>query len=120
MIPRLQDERIGYFTLDYQDFDVNPYAVQRTRVINRWRLEPAPGDRERYFRGELVEPLQPIVFYIDPAVPRQWVKYMIQGVNAWQAAFEKAGFKNAIYAREAPAPEEDPNGQGRRWPLLCD
>lgn len=107
MIPRLQDERIGYFTLDYQDFDVNPYAVQRTRVINRWRLEPAPGDRERYFRGELVEPLQPIVFYIDPAVPRQWVKYMIQGVNAWQAAFEKAGFKNAIYAREAPAPEED-------------
>lgn len=54
MIPRLQDERIGYFTLDYQDFDVNPYAVQRTRVINRWRLEPAPGDRERYFRGELV------------------------------------------------------------------
>ena len=108
MIPRLQDERIGYFTLDYQDFDVNPYAVQRTRVINRWRLEPAPGDRERYFRGELVEPLQPIVFYIDPAVPRQWVKYMIQGVNAWQAAFEKAGFKNAIYAREAPAPEEDP------------
>ena len=108
MIPRLQDERIGYFPLDYQDFDVNPYAVQRTRVINRWRLEPAPGDRERYFRGELVEPLQPIVFYIDPAVPRQWVKYMIQGVNAWQAAFEKAGFKNAIYAREAPAPEEDP------------
>lgn len=108
MIPRLQDERIGYFTLDYQDFDVNPYAVQRTRVINRWRLEPAPGDRERYFRGELVEPLQPIVFYIDPAVPRQWVKYMIQGVNAWQAAFEKAGFKNAIYAREALAPEEDP------------
>ena len=108
MIPRLQDERIGYFTLDYQDFDVNPYAVQRTRVINRWRLKPAPGDRERYFRGELVEPLQPIVFYIDPAVPRQWVKYMIQGVNAWQAAFEKAGFKNAIYAREAPAPEEDP------------
>ena len=108
MIPRLRDERIGYFTLDYQDFDVNPYAVQRTRVINRWRLEPAPGDRERYFRGELVEPLQPIVFYIDPAVPRQWVKYMIQGVNAWQAAFEKAGFKNAIYAREAPAPEEDP------------
>ena len=108
MIPRLQDERIGYFTLDYQDFDVNPYAVQRTRVINRWRLEPAPGERERYFRGELVEPLQPIVFYIDPAVPRQWVKYMIQGVNAWQAAFEKAGFKNAIYAREAPAPEEDP------------
>ena len=108
MIPRLQDERIGYFTLDYQDFDVNPYAVQRTRVINRWRSEPAPGDRERYFRGELVEPLQPIVFYIDPAVPRQWVKYMIQGVNAWQAAFEKAGFKNAIYAREAPAPEEDP------------
>lgn len=107
MIPRLHDERIGYFTLDYQDFDTDPYELQKTKVIHRWRLEPSVRDRERYFRGELVEPVRPIVFYIDPTTPRQWVKYMIQGVNDWQKAFEKAGFKNAIYGREAPSAEED-------------
>lgn len=108
MISRIQDDRIGYFTSDDQDFDTDPYALRRTRVIHRWRLEPAKKDRERYFQGELVEPVRPIVFYIDPAVPRQWVKYMIQGVDDWQQAFEKAGFKHAIYAREAPSQGEDP------------
>lgn len=107
MLSRIKDDRVGYFTSDDQDFDANPYALQRTRVIHRWRLEPAEQDRERYFRGEPVEPVRPIVFYIAPTVPRQWVKYMIQGVNDWQQAFEKAGFKKAIYAREAPLLEED-------------
>lgn len=65
-------------------------------------MEPKPEDREKYLRGELVEPTKPIIFYIDPATPKKWVPYLIQGVNDWQAAFEKAGFKNAIMAREAP------------------
>lgn len=107
MIPRLYDQRIGYFTTDYQDFDTDPYELHKTRVINRWRLEPSVRDRDRYFRGELVEPVNPIVFYIDPSTPEPWIKYMIQGVNDWQKAFEKAGFKNAIYARKAPSPKED-------------
>ena len=108
MTARYMDNRVGYFTENYTDFDRNPQKVQRTSLISRWRLEPKPEDIEKYKRGELVEPAKPIVFYIDPRTPKEWVPYLIQGVNDWQPAFEKAGFKNAIYALEAPTPEEDP------------
>lgn len=107
MKPRFYDERIGYFTRQYVDFDKNPQGVENVRMITRWRLEPKPEDVERYKRGELVEPKKQIIFYIDPATPKKWVPYLIQGVNDWQSAFEKAGFKNAIVAREAPV--NDPN-----------
>lgn len=108
MTPRYADSRVGYFTVNYTDFDKHPQRVERTSLITRWRLEPKPEDVEKYKRGELVEPAKPIVFYIDPTTPKEWVPYLIQGVNDWQPAFEKAGFKNAIYALEAPTPEEDP------------
>lgn len=108
MTPRLADDRVGYFTTGYTDFAVNPQGIKKIKMITRWRLEPKPEDMERYKRGELVEPVKPIVFYIDPATPEEWVPYLIQGVNDWQPVFEKAGFKNAIYARRAPTPEEDP------------
>lgn len=108
MTPRYADSRVGYFTVNYSDFDRHPQKVERTSLITRWRLEPKPEDVEKYKRGELVEPAKPIVFYIDPKTPKEWVPYLIQGVNDWQVAFEKAGFKNAIYALEAPTPEEDP------------
>lgn len=102
MQPRYFDERVGYFTREYVDFDKNPQGVENVKMVTRWRLEPKPEDREKYLRGELVEPAKPIIFYIDPATPKKWVPYLIQGVNDWQAAFEKAGFRNAIMAREAP------------------
>lgn len=108
MTPRYADSRVGYFTESYTDFDRHPQKVERTSMISRWRLEPKPEDVEKYKRGELVEPAKPIVFYIDPNTPKEWVPYLIQGVNDWQVAFEQAGFKNAIYALEAPTPEEDP------------
>ena len=107
MTPRYADSRVGYFTVNYTDFDKHPQRVERTSLITRWRLEPKPEDMEKYKRGELVEPAKPIVFYIDPTTPKEWVPYLIQGVNDWQPAFEKAGFKNAIYALEAPTFEED-------------
>ncbi|MFA6712569.1 MAG: DUF5117 domain-containing protein, partial [Bacteroidales bacterium] len=107
MTPRYYDERVGYFTSNYVDFDLNPQGVKNVKMITRWRLEPKPEDVEKYKRGELVEPANPIVFYIDPTTPKQWVPYLIQGVNDWQPLFEKAGFKNAIYAIEAPTAEED-------------
>jgi hypothetical protein len=69
-------------------------------------MEPKPADSIKYLQGALVEPAKPIVFYIDPATPKKWVPYLIEGVNAWQHAFEKAGFKNAIFAKEAP--QNDP------------
>lgn len=107
MTPRYSDPRVGYFTVGYTDFDKNPQRVERTRLITRWRMEPKPEDMEKYKRGELVEPAKPIIYYIDPATPKEWVPYLIAGVNDWQKVFEKAGFKNAIYALEAPTFEQD-------------
>lgn len=100
MKARLFDPRVGYFTVGYTDFDSNPQGIEYKKLITRWRLEPK--DEAAYLRGELVEPKKPIIIYIDPATPKKWVPYLIQGVNDWQVAFEKAGFKNAIYALEAP------------------
>jgi hypothetical protein len=101
MRPRYFDSRVGYFFRPYFDYDA-PTGVERRDMITRWRLEPKEEDQEKYFRGELVEPQKPIVYYIDPATPKKWVPYLIQGVNDWQKAFMKAGFKKAIYALEAP------------------
>ncbi len=107
MQPRYFDPRVGYFTTSVTDFDADPQGVKRIQMITRWRLEPKPEDMEKYKRGELVEPMKPIVFYIDPATPVKWRKYLIMGVNDWQSAFEQAGFKNAIIAKMAPTPQED-------------
>lgn len=103
MRPRLVDQRVGYFGRGYVDFDIpRPQGFTGTWLATRWRLEPKKDDIKRYLAGEMVEPAKPIVFYIDPATPKKWVPYLIKGVNQWQKAFEKAGFKNAIYALEAP------------------
>jgi len=107
MEPRYYDARVGYFSLSQTNYSSNKQRTQKQRFITRWRLEPK--DPAAYARGELVEPIKPIVYYIDPATPIKWIPYLIQGVNDWQSAFEKAGFKNAIYARQAPSKEEDPD-----------
>ncbi|MDZ4795187.1 MAG: zinc-dependent metalloprotease [Bacteroidota bacterium] len=107
MTSRKFDRRIGYFTVGYVDFDANPQGVKTITLAKRWRLEPKEEDIEKYKRGELVEPKKPIIYYIDPATPQKWVPYLIQGVNDWQVAFEKAGFKNAIIGKLAPTKEQD-------------
>lgn len=98
MRKRYADPRVGYFTEHYTDYGANPHGVKVVNYIKRWRLEPRPEDVERYMRGELVEPQKPIEYYIDPATPRVWVPYLIQGIMDWNVAFERAGFKNAIHA----------------------
>ncbi|MET0636912.1 MAG: zinc-dependent metalloprotease [Chitinophagaceae bacterium] len=105
MKPRFADGRVGFFARGTVDFDAEPQRVASRFYATRWRLEPRPEDREKYLRGELVEPQNPIIYYIDPATPKKWVPYLIAGVNDWQKAFEQAGFKNAIKA--LPAPEND-------------
>ena len=100
MRARTFDPRVGYFTEEFAEFNDKQQDVKRRKVITRWRL--VPKDVEAYKRGELVEPVKPIVFYIDPATPKQWRKYLILGVDDWNKAFETAGFKNAIEAREWP------------------
>lgn len=100
MRARTFDPRVGYFIEEFAEFNDKQQDVKRRKVITRWRL--VPKDIEAYKRGELVEPVKPIVFYIDPATPKQWRKYLILGVDDWNKAFETAGFKNAIEAREWP------------------
>lgn len=135
MQTRFADPRVGYFTTGYTDFNRNPQGVERVELIRKWKLEPKAADKEKYLAGELVEPAKQIVFYIDPATPKKWVPYLIAGVNEWQKAFEKAGFKNAIIAKEAPVndknwsledarhnaivykPSDIPNASG---PNICD
>lgn len=107
MKARYFDPRVGYFAVGYTDFDLNPQGVKEIELVKRWRLEPKPQDVAKYKRGELVEPQKPIIFYIDPATPKKWVPYLIAGVNDWAKAFEKAGFKNAVMAKEAPTKAQD-------------
>jgi len=108
MMPRIYDPRVGYFAVSQADYGLDEQRVTTRTYIKRWRLEPKPEDRERYLKGELVEPAKQIVYYIDPATPEKWRPYLIQGVNDWQTAFEAAGFKNAIVGKLAPTPKEDP------------
>lgn len=121
MLGRIQDRRIGFFpagehNLDY--FSDDQQKVEKRQVIARWNLQPKPEDIKKYQRGELVEPIKPIILYIDPNTPKKWVKYLIAGVNDWQAAFEQAGFKNAIVAREWPN-GRDADLHDARFSFIC-
>lgn len=107
MQQRWFDPRVGYFAGGYSEFSDDQQSVKNIRFITRWRLEARPEDVEKQKRGELVEPVKPIVYYIDPATPKQWRKYLIAGVNDWQVAFEQAGWKNAIHAEEWPENAEE-------------
>lgn len=106
MTPRLQDKRVGFFSVSQTDYGLDEQKAMRRTYITRWRLEPK--DIEAYKRGELVEPKKQIVYYIDPATPQKWRPYLKQGVEDWNKAFERAGFKNAITAKDAPTKEQDP------------
>ena len=105
MQPRLCDDRVGYFSVERVNYSSDEQKAAEECFITRWRLEPS--DPEAYARGELVEPVEPIVYYIDPATPEKWRPYLKQGVEDWQEAFEAAGFKNAIVAKDPPTAEED-------------
>ncbi|BAV05379.1 protein of unknown function [Filimonas lacunae] len=107
MRARLSDARVGYFATVLYNYDKNPQQVELAAIANRWRLEPKPEDVQKYLRGELVEPVKPIVFYVDRNMPAYLIPYVISGVNAWQRSFEKVGFKNAIIGKLAPTRAED-------------
>lgn len=104
---RYEDPRVGWFTLRKYNYSSDALKSDEISIIRRWRLEPK--DKEAYARGELVEPIKPIVYYLDPATPMKWRPYFKKGIEDWAAVFEKAGFKNAILAKDPPSPEEDPD-----------
>lgn len=118
MRARIFDPRVGYFTDDYFVFSDNQQKLQRKQFVTRWRLEPKPEDVEKMKHGELVEPKKQIVYYIDPATPKQWRPYLIAGVNDWNKAFEQAGFKNAIVAKEWPDSNKDMSLEDARFAVI--
>ncbi|MDE5560990.1 MAG: zinc-dependent metalloprotease [Bacteroidaceae bacterium] len=119
MMPRLFDYRVGYFTHNYNTFNDKQQRVGEQRMISRFRLEPKNAeDAEKMCRGELIEPKKPIVYYIDPATPKQWRKYLIMGVNDWQAAFERAGWKNAIRGEEWPENDSTMSMEDARFSMI--
>ena len=105
MRKRLWDDRVGYFVNNFVRFSDDQHKTEHESIISRYRL--VPKNKKKYLRGELTEPEKQIVYYIDPATPKKWIPYLIQGINDWNVAFEAAGFKNAITAKVLP--EDDPN-----------
>ncbi len=104
---RYEDERVGWFTLNKINYSSEKLKSDSYNIVRRWRLEPS--DPDAYNRGELVEPIKPIIYYLDPGTPMKWRKYFKMGIEDWNSAFEKAGFKKAIIAKDPPGEEEDPD-----------
>ncbi len=97
---RKEDWRVGYFTTQRLQFSDQQEAARKTNYITRWRL--VPSDTTAYMRGKLTEPVTPITFYIDPAVPAKLRPWLKKGITDWNKAFERAGFKNAVRALDFP------------------
>lgn len=105
---RMFDQRVGWFTSGQTDYGLTAQESKRVTYLDRWRLEVKDEDIAKFNRGELVVPKKQIIYYIDRATPDQWKKYIKQGIEDWQVAFEAAGFKEAIIAKDPPTVEEDP------------
>lgn len=115
---RYFDPRVGFFADYYYPYSDDQQKTEVRQFILHWRLEPRDADREKWKNGELVEPKKPIVFYIDPATPKQWRKYLVMGINDWQKAFEQAGFKNAIIGKEWPENDPTMSMEDARYSIL--
>jgi len=106
---RYFDQRVGWFTSAQTDYGIDNQEAETVRYLDRWRLEVKDEDVEKFKNGELVEPKKPIVYYLDPATPKKWRKYLKDGIEDWNVAFEAAGFKNAVIVKYPPTKEEDPD-----------
>lgn len=107
---RYQDNRVGYFSSKFYTYTSSEDKLLTHEMIHRWRVEPKEGEWEKYYRGELVEPARKIVFYVDSAFPDKWRDVVKQGIEDWNQAFEAAGFKNVVEARDYPDdPSFDPD-----------
>jgi Met-zincin/Domain of unknown function (DUF5117)/Domain of unknown function (DUF5118) len=112
MTPRLFDERVGYFSVRQTDYGKDEHRAPQRRYITRWRLEKKDPN------AAISEPVKPIVYYVDPATPAKWVSYVRKGIEDWQPAFEAAGFKNAIIAKEAPKDDPDWSPEDARYSVV--
>ena len=106
---RYFDQRVGWFTSAQTDYGIDNQEAETVRYLDRWRLEIKDEDIDKFKNGELVEPKKPIIYYLDPATPEKWRKYLKDGIEDWNVAFEAAGFKNAVIVKYPPTKEEDPD-----------
>ena len=106
---RYFDQRVGWFARSQTDYGLDAQKSKSVKYLDRWRLEVKDEDFQKFNNGELVEPKKQIIYYIDNATPKKWRKYIKQGIEDWQIAFEAAGFKNAIIAKDAPTKAENPD-----------
>ena len=118
MARRMADRRVGFFTTNLVRYSDAQQEVENIKYAVRWRLEPKDGEWDKWMRGELVEPKKPIIYYIDPATPKQWRKYLILGINDWSVAFEKAGYKNAIIGKEWPENDSTMSMEDARYSVV--
>ena len=115
---RYADRRVGWFTTSTTDYGLDVQRSKTVRYLDRWRLEVKEEDMDKFKKGELVTPKKQIVYYIDPATPLKWRKYIKQGIEDWQPAFEKSGFKNAILAKDAPMDDPDWSPEDIRYSVV--
>ena len=106
---RYFDQRVGWFARSQTDYGLEDQKSKSIKYLDRWKLEVKKEDIEKFKNGELVVPKKQIVYYVDRATPKKWVPYIKQGIEDWQVAFEAAGFKDAIIAKDPPTVEEDPD-----------
>ncbi len=116
MRSRAHDQRVGFFSIQHTDYGADAQKAKEVEYVTRYKL--VPKDKEAYLNGELVEPVEPIVYWIDPATPEKWRPYLKQGVEDWNAAFENAGFKNAIVAKDPPANDPDWSPEDVRYSVI--
>ena len=116
MRPRRYDPRVGFFSISQTDYGLPAQRAEERQYVTRWRLEPS--DPAAYARGELVEPVKPIVYYVDPATPAEWREPIKQGIEDWNVAFEAAGFRNAIRAADAPVDDPDWSPEDVRYSVV--
>ena len=103
MTPRRHDERVGFFTVSFEEYAGEEHAVEEVKYITRWRLEKQHPD------AAVSDPVNPIVFYVGRGVPQRWRPWVKKGIEAWRPVFEAAGFSNAILAKDPPSKEQEPH-----------
>jgi hypothetical protein len=112
MMPRIFDERVGYFTVRQMDYGKDEQKAPERTYITRWRLEKKDPN------AEVSEPIKPIVYYVDPATPSKWAPYIKKGIEDWQPAFEAAGFRRAIIAKDAPKDDPEWSPEDARYSVI--
>jgi hypothetical protein len=116
MEPRRCDERVGYFSVEFTDYGLEADQAEERCYVTRWRL--VPSDMDAYRQGELVEPKDPIVYYIDPNTPERYREPLKEGVESWDKAFRAAGFKNAVIAKDAPEDDSTWSAEDARYSVI--